>query len=336
MDTLLALILSFLAAFVPTLFYVLLAYLLDRYEKEPLWLLGLTFLWGAIPAIILSLVAELVLDIPIQVFATGQGADLLSAAFVAPVVEEVAKALPLLLIFLLYRREFDGIVDGLIYGALVGFGFSMTENIFYFMDAYVEGGWGAWGVLVFLRAIVFGLNHALFTSALGAGLGYARYAANATLGRIAPLLGLLGAILLHMIHNFFVSIPEAGCLFLVSLGADWLGVLFWLLLLFLAARQERQWITQELEEEVGAGLLSQAQAAATARYRTRLRDRLAVMREHGVGRAHRLSLLHNAAAELAFKKRQLRLHGEERGNGAEVARLRALIARLVTEVGTAA
>lgn len=333
MDILLALVASVVAALVPTIFYVILAYWFDRYEKEPVWLLTITFLWGAIPAIIVSLVAEILLDIPIQVLATGQGADLLGAALVAPVVEEITKAIPLLAIFFLYRKEFDGLMDGLIYGALVGFGFSMTENVFYFLGAFAEGGWGAWGVLVFLRAIIFGLNHALFTSALGAGLGYARYATNRTTRRSAPLLGLIGAIGLHMIHNFFVSLPEAQILCFVSLFADWLGVIFWLILMIFATRQEKRWIQHELAEEVVDGLLPADQAAAAASYRTRLRDRWAVMQEHGFGPAHRLSLLHNSAAELAFKKRQLRLHGDEEGNAAEVTRLRAEIARLIFELG---
>ncbi len=333
MDTLLIFVLSFIAAFVPTCFFVALAYLLDRYEKEPFWILAGTFLWGALPAIILSLVTEVVLDIPIQVLATGQGADLLSAAFVAPVVEEVAKAIPLVAIFLVRRKEFDGIMDGLIYGAVVGFGFSMTENVFYFVSAFDGGGWVDWGVLVVMRGLVFGLNHALFTSALGAALGYARYATRPLTRRIAPLVGLFGAIALHMIHNFFVSLPDASLLCLVSLGADWLGVIVWLILMLVATRKEQQWITEELQEEVNDGLLTPEQARASARYRTRLRDRFATMRAHGVGRAYHLTRLHNAAAELAFKKRQLRLHGDEGGNLVELMRLRALVRDLREKVG---
>ncbi|MGH2543645.1 MAG: PrsW family intramembrane metalloprotease [Ardenticatenaceae bacterium] len=329
MDAIVVLFASFLAAFVPTCIYVLLAYWLDRYEKEPLWLLTVTFFWGAIPAIIVSLVVELVLDIPIQVLATGQSADLLGGTFVAPVVEELAKAVPLVTIFWLYRREFDGLMDGLIYGALVGFGFSMSENIFYFLGAYVEGGWDDWGILVLLRGLVFGLNHALFTSAFGVGLAYARYARGSRARSLAPLAGLTGAVALHMIHNFFVSLPTAGLFCLVSLATDWLGVLAWLVLVLLATRQEKKWIIEELRDEVADGLLSLEHAHAASRYRTRLRDRWDVLREHGFGRAHRLSLLHNAAAELALKKRQLRLHGDEWGNTAEIARLRQQIAQLV-------
>ncbi|MDQ7028480.1 MAG: PrsW family intramembrane metalloprotease [Ardenticatenia bacterium] len=173
---LLALLLTILAAAVPSLLYTSIAWWLDRYEKEPWWVLVLTFFWGAVPAIVLALVVEVAFDIPLRLFLVPSQAEFFASIVVAPVVEELFKAVPLVLIFWLYRQEFDGIMDGLLYGALVGFGFAMTENIFYFLSALVEEGVGSFLFLVFLRAIVFGLNHALFSSAFGFGLGLARYA----------------------------------------------------------------------------------------------------------------------------------------------------------------
>ncbi len=329
MDSLLVvLIVSFLATAIPTFFYIAIALWLDRYEKEPLWLITVTFLWGAVPAIIVSLIAEIALDIPIQTLVTGEATrDVIGAALVAPVVEEIAKAIPLFLIFSFYKREFDGLMDGLIYGSLVGFGFAMTENVFYFLSAFDEGGWEALTILFVLRALVFGLNHALFTSALGAGLGYARYASNGLTRRIAPLVGLLGAIGLHMIHNFFVSTDVEFFCF-ISLFSDWLGVIVWLALVFWATSLESKWIKEELAEEVDNGLLRPEHAQAAARYRTRLRDRWATLQEKGFGRAHRLSHLHALSAELALKKRQLRLFGETI-HAAEVDKLRNQISQLV-------
>lgn len=332
MDILLALVASFFAAFIPTCIYIALAWWLDRYEREPLWLLTIAFLWGAVPAIILALIAQILLDIPLETLATGFNADLVSASLIAPVTEELAKAIPLLLIYWLYRKEFDGLMDGLIYGALVGFGFSMTENILYFIGAYSEGGWESWSVLVFLRAIIFGLNHALFTSAFGAALGFIRYAANPFMRWLAPLIGLFMAMLLHGIHNFFVSWPGAELLCLVSLFSDWLGVLVWLGLVWFATGQEKKWIRAELSEEVANGLLPQQHALAAASYRTRLRDRWATIKEKGFGPAHRLNQLHHLATELALKKRQLHIHGEEQGNSQQISKLREEIAKLVGEL----
>ena len=49
---------AILGALIPTIVYVLLVWWLDRYEKEPLWLLALAFLWGAVPAAIFSILVE--------------------------------------------------------------------------------------------------------------------------------------------------------------------------------------------------------------------------------------------------------------------------------------
>lgn len=321
-----ALVLTVAAAVVPTTIYVSIAWWLDRYEKEPWWLLGLTFLWGAVPAIIFALMAEILLDIPIRAIVTGEGAAIVSAVVVAPVAEELFKAIPLLAIFIIHPREFDGLMDGLLYGALVGFGFAMTENVFYYAGAFTDGGLGDFAVVVFLRAVIFGLNHALFSSMFGLGLGFARYAGNAVVRWMAPLVGLLLAILLHGIHNFFVSVEST--LFVISLGSDWLGVLLWLMLVYLAGRQEARWIRQELANEVRDGLLTPGQAHAAARYRSRVRARIAALQEYGFGYAHRLGRLYSLAAELAFRKRQLRIEGNSHDTVDVVRRLRNEIRRL--------
>ncbi|HBY99654.1 MAG TPA: PrsW family intramembrane metalloprotease, partial [Chloroflexi bacterium] len=267
MATVAALFLSLQAALIPTVVYVAVVWWFDRYEREPFWLLAITFIWGAIPAIVLALVLELLFDLPIRVLVTPEGADFIGAALLAPAIEECVKALPLAAIFLFYRREFDGVLDGLLYGALVGFGFAMTENIFYFLGAFFENGWSGWGLVVFLRAVIFGLNHALFTAVTGAALGYSRYALSRPKRLAAPFLGLGGAIVLHATHNAFVATGTAACL--ISLLADWLGVLAVGVVALFAARTESRLIMEELREEVGAGLLTPGAALAAASFRRR-------------------------------------------------------------------
>ena len=48
-----------------------------------------------------------------------------------PFLEELSKGFVLFLLFLMLPNEFDGLLDGLIYGALVGIGFAMVENVKY-------------------------------------------------------------------------------------------------------------------------------------------------------------------------------------------------------------
>jgi len=217
MDMLLALLGSFAAGAVPTLLYVLIIWRVDSYEKEPLGLLVVAFLWGAVPAIMLSVVAEVILAQPLAVLSQGYQ-QMVSASLIAPPVEEISKGLALWGLFALARREFDGVLDGIIYGSIIGFGFAMTENVFYFVTAWQGGGLTEWGTVVLARAFAFGLSHALFTSCTGIGFGLARYQNPGPKRALVVLLGLAMGIVVHLLHNLFVS---AGGLCLLSFVLDW-------------------------------------------------------------------------------------------------------------------
>ena len=93
MNILLALYICIFAAVVPTAIYVLVFYWADRYEREPGWLVAMAFLWGAIPAVIASVVGELILGIPLAGNAHMLSAELVESAFLAPVVEAETGAL---------------------------------------------------------------------------------------------------------------------------------------------------------------------------------------------------------------------------------------------------
>lgn len=309
---LLAFLISLGAAFVPTLLYVLLFYWADRYEREPAWLAFVTFIWGAIPAIIISIIAETTVGVPLLQSPSTLAADLMEGAVVAPIVEELAKGLALLWIFYRYRQEFDGVLDGVVYGALVGFGFAMTENFFYFIGAYMESGWGGLTVLIYLRAIVFGLNHALYTSLMGIGLGIARNRRH-PLARAGWILsGLLAAMLTHALHNLGAGLTSVNALsFGLSLFTAAAGLGLLLLTVGLSWQDERNTVHNELAGEVGALLTADELAHLTGRWRRPTHPK----------QAARSRIL----VELANRKRRLRLLGPEREPelAAEIAALRA-------------
>jgi RsiW-degrading membrane proteinase PrsW (M82 family) len=334
MEIILGVCLSLLAGVIPTAIYVAIIWLFDRYEKEPLWLLTVTFLWGAIPAIILSLIVEFILGIPVSVLGEGLLTDVVESGGVAPVVEEIAKAAALLGLFIFLRREFDNVLDGIIYGALVGFGFAMTENVLYFLSSLFTEGWAEWGIVVFLRAIVFGLNHAFFTSLTGAALGFARLT-RAVWGKwLVPPFGLGLAIVFHAIHNIGASLVELSRLaVLFSFLTDWGGVLVVFVVILLAAQQEKKWIIQELKEEVASGVLSQADYALTVSYRRRFVARWEALLGQSWQHWRQLGRLFHLATELAFKKYQLRTAGDGEATRATIARLRSQIVALRGEMG---
>ena len=324
------LVVAILGALIPTVVYVLFIWWLDRYEKEPLRLLTIAFLWGAIPAAILSVVLELVLDIPI--YAVGGKsliANLASYSLSAPVVEETAKGIALLALLLIFRREFDDVLDGIIYGAMIGFGFAFSEDLFaYFLPILSQEGLDAGLTNIFMRAGLFGFNHALWTGVLGAALGYARLSRDWAGRLLLPLAGGVLAVTLHGIHNAGATLAEQtfGLALGLSLVVDWGGMLALLIVAYLVLRKERRWIERGLVEEVRRGALSPQEFDLLRSAGKRLRTRWQARRRGGRAAYRAVGHYYQCATELAFKKQHLRSLGDEGGNLAEVQRLRQQLA----------
>lgn len=238
-------------SFVPMLLYATVLWWLDRYEKEPLGLLVIAFLWGAVPAVILAVIFELVLDIPFTALATSSGLmyDLLGASVGAPLVEETTKGLALLLLFFFWRKELDSPLDGLIYGGMVGFGFAAVENVLYLGGALDAGGLGGALGLAFFRAGLFGLNHAMYTGFTGVGLALALEWRKYWYAWLLPLAGFGLAASVHAFHNTFStfwSYTDSGMPLLILASGDWLGVVSLLVVVVWSLALERQRIAHYL------------------------------------------------------------------------------------------
>jgi len=313
-------------ALLPTVIYVLFVWWLDRYEKEPLWLLALAFFWGAIPAAFLSLALEIFFDAFVQVIG-GEGllSSLISMSVGAPLIEESAKGLALIALVLIFLREFDDVLDGIIYGALIGFGFALTENLLgYFLPILSSEGMGAGLLNIFLRTVIFGFNHALWTGIVGAAIGYARLSPQPAQRLFVPMAAWAVAVSVHAIHNAGVSLVEQTLCFsfLVSIAVDWGGLLLLLGLAYFVLRKESRWIKRGLIEEVRRGYLSAQELALLSSAGRRLWTRWEAWGRGG-RRAYRdVGRYYQCATELAFKKQHLRSLGDERGNLAEIHRLR--------------
>ena len=148
MSILLGILLALTASIVPAFIYGAILWWFDRYEREPLALLAAAFLWGAVPAIILSLIFQILLDIPISEFADPAAAGLIGASVIAPITEEIFKAMALVLLFLFFRKEIDSPFDGIIYGCMAGLGFAAVENVLYLGVQALES--GVVGVVILL------------------------------------------------------------------------------------------------------------------------------------------------------------------------------------------
>ena len=313
--------LSIVAAAFSTAVYLAILISLDRHEKEPWRLMGFVFGFGAVPAVLLALFAELAVQTPLAHYASPETLGVLFVAVAAPIIEELCKAVPLVAVYWYFRHEFDGLLDGLLYGSLAGFGFAMTENVFYFIRTFTYDQALGWQVVA-LRAIVFGVNHALYCSCLGLGLAIACGSRRPSVRIVAPLLGLAAGMALHMFHNY--SIVTSGT-WLPAVFSNWTGALLWLGLVAVALRREGRWIREELAEEVEAGLISACDVRIVTQNRRRVLAKLAAMRRVS---AQKLNHYYGLLAELAFKKRQARLHPDDPVAARLVAELRSEIRSL--------
>lgn len=201
-----------LMACLPVPIYLGLAMWIDRYEPEPPGLLAFAFFWGATVAVFISYLLNS-LNQAAFYDATHDAAvaSALGGVISAPVVEELSKGICLFLLFLWKRKEFDGIVDGVVYATMVALGFAMTENVQYYGGALSKGGDAAGAVFV-LRGMLSPFSHPLFTSMTGIGVGWAAQSTRWPVKLLAPWLGLGMAMGLHAMWNLSATIQAEAWL----------------------------------------------------------------------------------------------------------------------------
>ncbi|WP_375384900.1 PrsW family intramembrane metalloprotease [uncultured Microbacterium sp.] len=201
-------------ALIPLAGAVVAVRIIDRWEPEPRSLLVLAVAWGAIVAVGIALAVDLAIAVvfgPVDTAAR----DVFSSVIQAPLVEEFAKGLGVFVIFATARRAFDGPVDGIVYGALVGAGFAFTENIQYFAISLIEGGVADVSATFFVRGIMSPFAHVMFTSVTGFALGLAARRGASVRGAIGPwIAGMLGAAVLHALWNGSAVLGEFFVLYL--------------------------------------------------------------------------------------------------------------------------
>lgn len=332
----------------------LLAFLrwLDRRERESLWLAIGAVVWGAVISTGLSAIFNALglgfITVGLEIVG---GVDsellgqLLTAALVAPPVEEAFKGLAILVLFWFLRAEFDNVRDGIIYGALVGIGFNIAEYALYVMQGYAESGVAPFAEQFAGRFVFLGFNgHMLWSAICGAGVGFARQSTGsgcATLG--APVAGYLAAVFGHALNNsvgvFLLAVilvmmgyDVEGGLMSIPPFALWTaaaimnvlvqGVFYIALLVLLAltSRWERDVIRTYLADEVGVSVTPEEYAAI-------VNDRMfGALGSRGI--PWRLALAQN---ELAFRKWHVAREGGNPATDPLVAAWRQDIATLREE-----
>jgi len=317
---------AMLLAFVPAFSMAGFVYWLDRYEKEPLVVLGAAFFWGAVVAAGGAYIFNTVFGIGIYAL-TGSGdiADQATTSLVAPFVEEALKGGALLMIFMAFRSEFDSILDGIIYAGVTALGFAATENVQYIYEhGYVQNGWEGLLQLAFIRVLVVAWQHPFYTAFTGIGLGFARLHKGLPVKLVALATGYSLAVVAHAFHNSFGSIIGGLKGFALGSLIDWIGWFMMAVFIVFMIGRERGLLQRQLKDEVGGGILSAAQ------YERALSPWTMTLALVTGGPA--AASFYRLCGELAHKKEQLMRLGDERGNEALITALRSELSELGTKV----
>jgi len=302
---------------IPVVGIFLLVNFMDRYEHEPWYLRLAAFLWGAIiaipPALFIEGNVDRILQNLLDPNTTNEVLRVALQGLNAGITEETIKGLGLLLLFFVLRDEFDDVVDGIIYGALIGAGFAMVENFRYFaLDSK--------NFLVFLivgRIILGWLGHSTFIACFGAALGYVRYTRVRWKQIVIPLLGFLIAVGMHSFFDFVdfqasAAIRNSGGnqavvnFALIAIVGNYLppflaqiGLLY---ILIRGLAHETALIREFLAVEVSNGIVTVGEYALLQNSFQRTRAERQVLRRSGYRQWVRVKDLYQTEIGLAFRK----------------------------------
>ncbi len=290
---------------------------LDRLEAEPWRYLLFAFLWGSLCAP----VGALFLNTGVHLFFEASGAQdpaTLSAVWTAPPVEEGLKGLGVLLILLFRRREFDGVLDGVVYAGLVGAGFAFSENILYLGRAYQEYGIAGLNAVFVLRCIMAPFAHPLFTACTGIGLGLAASVARTVPGRLGFAFGGFScAVLLHAIWNLSASVGRYEAMYFAFQVPVFIG--FVVLVVIMRVR-EASLIRRYLSQYADAGWLTHYEVGMLASLPQRRAARAWARANGGSVGLASMRAFQDAASDLALLRARM-----VRGSAEPGARERELL-----------
>jgi RsiW-degrading membrane proteinase PrsW (M82 family) len=300
---------AFLMAFLPAVIYTSIVLLIDRFDPEPPWVLALAFLWGAVISIFGALIVNDTATLVTHAVAGEVAAELVGSVVSAPIAEEAMKGIGLLIVFVALRKEFDGVVDGIVYACMIALGFATVENILYYGRGVAGGGVGAGAALLVLRGIMSPFAHPLFTSMTGIGVGIARELKRGPLVWIAPVLGYLMAVVLHATWNGLPALADAVfgdaavVIFFLAYLLGWIPAF----LCFLGAiayclNRERKIIQEHLREELALGVLSPEEYAAVISPTRRFRFRMESFKRRGYAGYRDAGAFARTATRLALSK----------------------------------
>lgn len=164
-----------LLAIIPAIGWICVYRYLDSYDPEPLSATSKALQMGifsTLPIFALQFYFSYFPDTNVISFLQSsiQNPLLFSAVFLlfVAVLEELMKASAFLFLIRNQEKYFNQVVDGILYGALIGIGFGIAENLYYFYKAVqvFEYSQNFWAIFT-IRSFGTMLAHTLFTGIFG-------------------------------------------------------------------------------------------------------------------------------------------------------------------------
>ena len=179
----------------PIIFIVSFIYLKDKYQREPLIHLVISFLLGAV-MIIPAIFGELFFD-KLGLIKGGEWwVTLFECMIGIALIEELVKYI--VLRFYIYpRKDFDEPFDGIVYAVTISMGFAAIENIMY---VFGNGGIQT-GILRMFTAVP---GHAMFGVLMGYFVGLSKFSGHRGKSFFLRMFGLVAAIIPHGLYDFFL------------------------------------------------------------------------------------------------------------------------------------
>jgi hypothetical protein len=227
-------------------------------------------------------------------------------------------------VFFIFRKEFDNLLDGVVYAGVAALGFAATENSFYIYNYGTSTGGVAETVFItFVRNVLVGWQHPFYTAFIGIGLALARVARSNPLKFIFPVVGWGLAVFTHSLHNTIAAFTGSLLMLAGTTLVEWTGWAFMLGLVIWFISREQKIMREYLAEEVELGTISAQQfktacsslAVSRARFNALAAGKFAPTRH-----------FYQQCAELAHKKHQLAHLGEQKAVP-EIEKIRAKLAQ---------
>jgi RsiW-degrading membrane proteinase PrsW (M82 family) len=256
------------------LIVVALVWWVDRYDREPLHLVAMVFLWGATAAPVVAVTAFGVIDRLLIGIEETTSVALISLCVVTPMVEELSKAVAVVLV-VIFSSKFDNPTDGVVYGTAVGLGFAVSENVIYGISAGFDLQSAA-GILVLVggRTLLSAGVHAVSSATFGGFLGHAVMSGKLPAKTMWAATGMLAAIVLHGSWNLslvrFGPVGESGAPRLWLAALPVLYVVY-IMTLALFLHSEHRILKRQLGDEVALGLVPSWVLEVIPFYRRRVR-----------------------------------------------------------------